>query len=118
MTMDLLDAVEIGGVAMALGACAFLVMTQLKSIKQGARDLEPARRGERLDLYMAIVWSGFLLVQISSILHHVQSDRTFKFTSLSLSAFAAVVFICGGFAARLLLRREMRLYEERRGKHF
>jgi hypothetical protein len=115
--MDLLDVVMIGGVGLAVVACACLVRVQLKSVKQaGGQEvhLEPTRRGERLDLYMAIVWSGFLLVQVTNILHHIQNDGSFRFTSLSLSAFAAVVFVCGGFAARLLLRREMRLYEAKR----
>jgi hypothetical protein len=120
MTMVFLDAVMIGGIGMAVVACACLIRMQLKSLKQaGGHEvhLEPTRRGERLDLYMAIVWSGFLLVQVTSILHHIQSDGSFQFTSLSLVAFAAVVFVCGGFAARLLLRREMRLYEEKRGEY-
>lgn len=115
--MDLLDAVMIAGICLAVGACAFLLTTQLRIAKQaGGQDahLESARRGERLDLYMGAVWSGFLVVQITNIFHHIQLDGTIKLSSLSLAAFAAVVFVCGAFAGRLLLRRQMRLDKEKR----
>lgn len=115
--MDLLDAVMIAGLCLAVGACAFLLTTQLGLAKPtGGQDvhLERARRGEHLDLYMGAVWSGFLVVQATSIFHHVQLGGMIKLSLLSLAAFAADVFICGGFAGRLLLRRELRLAKERR----
>jgi hypothetical protein len=115
--MDLLDVIMIAGICLSVGACAFLIRAQLRSAKRaGAQDihLENARRAERLDLYMGAVWTGFLVVQTTSIFHHVQLDGTFRFSLLSLSAFAAVVLICGGFAGRLLLRREMRLDKSKR----
>src|SRR6185312_17294409 len=112
--MNLLDDVMLAGIGLALGACAFLIAAQLRD-KQASQDpvAANARRARRLDLYMGVVWSGFLLVQISNILHHRQPDGAMTFSSLSLAAFASVVFLCGGFAGRLLLRREMRLDKER-----
>jgi len=115
--MDLLDAVMIGGICLAGGACAFLLATQLGIAKKaGGQDvhLESARRDERLDLYMGAVWSGILVVLATNIFHQIQLGGTFELSLLSLAAFAAVVFICGAFAGRLLLRREMRLDKEKR----
>jgi hypothetical protein len=115
--MDLLDAVMIAGICLAVGGCAFLLATQLGSAKPaGGQDArrESARRGKRLDLYMGVVWSGFLVVQTTNIFHHRQPAGTFELSSLSLAAFTADVLICGGFAGRLLLRREMRLDKEKR----
>lgn len=115
--MDFPDVVMLAGICLSVGACALLVTAQLRTAKQaGAQDvhLESAERSERLDLYMGAVWSGFLVVQATSVFHHVQRDGTIKFSWLALAAFAAVVFICGAFAGRLLLRRDMRSEKKRR----
>jgi hypothetical protein len=53
-------------------------------------------------------------VQATNIFHHMQLGGTIKLSLLSLAAFAADVFICGAYAGRLLLRREMRLEKEKR----
>jgi hypothetical protein len=112
--MDLIDDVMLAGIGLAVGACAFLMAAQLRDKPAGQDPVaENARRARRLDLYMGIVWSGFLVVQISNILHHLEPGGTMKFSWLSLAAFASVVFVCGAFAGRLLLRREMRLDKER-----
>lgn len=108
--MNLLDDAMLAGIGLAVGACAFLIAAQLRDRQAGQDPVaQNARRARRLELYLGIVWSGFLVVQISSILHHLEPDGTMTFSWLSLAAFASVVFICGGFAGRLLLRREMRL---------
>jgi hypothetical protein len=115
-TMHLSDAAMIAGLCLAVGACAFLLATQVWTAQRaGGQDVhfDSAQRGGRLDLYMAAVWSGFLVVQASSVFRHMQPDGTLNLSSLSLAAFAADVFICGGFAGRLLLRREMRLSREK-----
>ena len=115
--MDFLDVVMIAGICLSVGACAFLITAQLRTAKRtGAQDvhLENARRGERLDLYMGAVWAGFLIVQATSVFHHLQLDGTIEFSLLSLAALAAVLFICGAFAGRLLLRREMGLNKKQR----
>ena len=108
--MDLIDLVMLAGIGLALGACAFLIAAQLRDKPAGQDPVAAkARRARRLDVYLAVIWSGFLAVQITNILHHLAPDGTMKLSRLSLTAFAGVVFICGGFAGRLLLRREMRL---------
>jgi hypothetical protein len=48
--------------------------------------LESARRGERLELYVGAVWSGFLVVQATNIFHHIQLGGTIKLSLLSLAA--------------------------------
>jgi hypothetical protein len=63
---------------------------------------------------MGAVWAGFLIVQATSVFHHLQLDGTIEFSLLSLAALAAVLFICGAFAGRLLLRREMGLNKKQR----
>jgi hypothetical protein len=115
--MDMLDAVMIAGICIAVGAGVFLLSTQWQIAKRaGGQDvhLDSTRRGERLDLYMGVVWSGLLLVQVTNVLHHMQHDGTLRLSLLSLAAAAGAVFVCGAFAGRLLLRREMRLGEEKR----
>jgi protein-S-isoprenylcysteine O-methyltransferase Ste14 len=114
--MNLLDTVMIAGICLAVGACGFLLWTQLAAPRQPDPRLENARRAERLDLYMGIVWSGFLLVQATSVFHHMQRDGTIKLPLLAWAGVAACIFICGGFAGRLLLRREMRREKERHGE--
>ena len=98
-------------------ACAVLLGIALKAVKRaGGQDLRllDPHPGGRLDLYMGIVWSGMLLVQASSILRHMQPTGTFNLSWLSLAALVGDVFVCGGYAGRLLLRREMRWYKEKR----
>jgi len=62
---------------------------------------------------MSVVWTGMLLVQASSLLLHLELDGSRKLPQFSLMPTAAVLFICGVFAGRLLLRRELRLAERR-----
>jgi hypothetical protein len=107
----------IAGLCLIVGACAFLVGIALKTVRQaGGQDLRllDPHPGGRLDLYMGAVWSGMLLVQASSVLRHMQPTGTFNLSWLSLAALAGDIFVCGGFAGRLLLRREMRWYKEKR----
>jgi hypothetical protein len=102
---------------LTVGAFAFFLATQLGIAKRAGGQnvhLESARRGERLELYMGAGWSGILVVLATNIFHHIQLDGTINLSLLSLAAFVAVVFICGAFARRLLLRREMRLDKEKR----
>lgn len=101
----------IGGFCLMVGAGAFLVRMWIRVARRTDRqDLQ----GGRLDLYMLCVWSGLLLVQFANILQHVQFDGTYRLSSLTLAATAAVVFVCGICAGRLLLRAELRRYEGRR----
>ena len=115
--MDLLEAVQVAGLAIEVGAAAFLVWILWKTIKQAGgqyrRTADP-RDGWRLDLFMGIVWSGMLLVQLPSIIRHLPPPAAYHLSWLSLSSIAGVMLICGGFAGRLLLRLEMRRYEQKR----
>jgi hypothetical protein len=113
------DAMTIAGLCLIVAACAFLLGITLKTVKQaGGQDLRlvDPHPGGRLDLYMAAVWSGMLLVQASSIVRHMQPAGTFNLSGLSLAALAGELFVCGVFAGRLLLRREIRWYKEKRAE--
>jgi hypothetical protein len=115
--MNFLDAMTGAGLCLIVGACAFLLGITLKTVRQaGGQDLRllDPHPGARLDLYMGIVWSGMLLVQASSVLRHMQPTGTFNLSWLSLTALAGDIFVCGVFAGRLLLRREMRWSKEKR----
>ncbi|HTK80088.1 MAG TPA: hypothetical protein VL286_06565 [Rhizomicrobium sp.] len=108
--MTLPDIVMIVGVCVAVAACVVLAVKQLRSSKEEAS----VRRGARLDSYMAVVWSGFLLVQGSEIINHMRPDGRADLPLLSLAAAGSVAFVCGAFAGRLSLRQEMRLDDEKR----
>jgi hypothetical protein len=115
--MVFVDAMMIGGICVMVGACAFLLGTALRALRRGGgQDLRlmDDHPGARLDLYMAFVWGGMLVVQISNILFHKQPGGAYNLSSLTLAATAGDVFACGVFAGRLLLRREMRWYKEKR----
>lgn len=66
------------------------------------------------DVYLALVWSGILMVQLSNILHQAESGGSFRVTPLMGIGTAAVVFICGAYAGRLMMRLEMRRYNSKR----
>ena len=68
--------------------------------------------GQRLDLFLCLVWSGMFLVQAGNILLHRDSGGIHDISSLTLVATAGTVFVCGAFAGRLLLRLELRRYRE------
>jgi hypothetical protein len=109
--MNVLDTVMIAGLCLSSGACIFLIAVQMRAARQtGATGspLESNGRSERFELYNFAVWSGFLLVQATNVLHHRQPDGMFLLSLLSLGGFAASVFICGAAAGRVALRREMR----------
>ena len=50
----------------------------------------------------------------TKILLHAEPGGTYKLSSLALAATPGNIFVCGVFAGHLLLRREMRWYEEKR----
>jgi hypothetical protein len=64
--------------------------------------------GWRLDLSMCFVWGGILLVQLSNILIHKESGAIHNISAFGWAGTAGDIFICGVFAGRLLLRREMK----------
>lgn len=111
--MDLPNAMLIAGMCVMV-ACAFIVGRSIwTTLRASGQELRRRRdNGLRLDLYLAFVWSGMLLVQASSILRHIEPGGSFNLSSLAVAATIGNIFVCGGFAGRLLLRLEMRRYRE------
>jgi hypothetical protein len=113
--MHFADALLIAGICVIL-ACAFLLGTVLWAAwRSGGQELRRTDdRGRRQDLYLGAVWSGMLLVEASSIFRHIEPGGSYNLSSLTVAATAGEIFVCGVFAGRLLLRREMRWYKEKR----
>lgn len=114
--MDIPDAMLVVAMCVIIG-CAFVagrtIWATIRADRQELRRISDVR-GQRLDLYMGLVWSGMLLVQASSILRHMGPGGSYNLSSLAVGATASNIFVCGVFAGRLLLRREMRLVKEKR----
>ncbi|HEY1506305.1 MAG TPA: hypothetical protein VGF92_18515 [Stellaceae bacterium] len=114
--MDIADVMLIVALSVIIGS-AFIVGKSIRATLRADRQ-ELRRigedRGQRLDLYLGLVWSGMLLVQASSVLRHMGPGGSYDLSSLAAAATAGNIFVCGVFAGRLLLRREMRLAKERR----
>jgi hypothetical protein len=115
--MNFVDALMIGGLCIMVAAGAFLLRTALRAARradeQGFRRMDD-HPGGQLDLYMAFLWSGMLLVQGSNIVLHLQTGSIHNVSLLAWMGTAGDIFICGIFAGRLLLRREMRWHKEKR----
>jgi hypothetical protein len=105
--MNSASAITIAGICVMVIGAAALLFSGLKAKRAGAP------MGTRLDVYMACVWTGMLMVQMSSIVLHWDPVAIYHLSPLTLSATAGNIFVCGVFAGRLLLRREMRLLKER-----
>ena len=112
--MHYTTALTMVGIFGSLAGCAFLVVMELKARRSGGQSYH--QRAARLDWYMSFVWSGMFLVQLSSILLHWEPGAIFHVSPATWVATAGSIFGCGVFAGRLMLRWEMRLYEERRDK--
>jgi hypothetical protein len=109
--MQAWEAMMIAGLCLIVAAAAVLVVTWAKTVRHAGEPafrLGDAQRALRLDLYMAVVWTGMLLVQLSNVLLHVQTGSTHNISRLSWIALAGALFVCGAFTGRLLLRLEMR----------
>jgi hypothetical protein len=105
--MNSASTIIIAGICVMLVGAGALLFAGLRAKRTGAP------MGTRLDVYMACVWTGMLMVQMSSIVLHWEPAAIYHLSPLTLSATAANIFVCGIFAGRLLLRREMRLQKER-----
>jgi hypothetical protein len=110
-----LETLMVAGICVMIGGCAFLLATVLRATKSAGSDFRPMdyHPGGRLDLCMGLVWSGMLLMLASNVFLHSGPGRTYNLSGLTLAATAGNIFVCGIFAGRLLLRREMRRHEER-----
>jgi hypothetical protein len=67
--MDLMISV---GLCLMLGAAAFTAVSGFKRVRGRDASLTDFQRGMRGDICMAILWSGGLLVQLSSLLRHMR----------------------------------------------
>lgn len=105
--MNSASTIIIAGICVMLVGAGALLFTGLRAKRAGAP------MGTRLDVYMAFIWTGMLMVQMSSIVLHWEPVAIYHLSPLTLSATAGNIFVCGIFAGRLLLRREMRLQKER-----
>ena len=54
------------------------------------------------------LWFGIALVLVSQLVHQVQRDEAANRLTLSMASSAAIIFICGMFAGRLMLRAQQR----------
>lgn len=106
--MDFLQSMISVGLCLMLGAAAFIAISGFKRVRGEDANISDFQRGMRGDICMTVLWSGGLLVQLSSLLRHMPPPVTYNLSWLSLAGFASMVFICGAFTGRLLLRLEMR----------
>jgi len=107
--VHLVDTMMTAGLCLIVGAAVFLVAAGLKAGRTSNRGSTGDSPRGRLDLFMFVFWCGMLLVQVSSILFHALPGGIYQLSPLTLAATGGVVFVCGVFTGRLLLRREMRL---------
>lgn len=105
--MRLVETMMTVGLCMIIGAAAFILAAGIRARLAG-EPLKEESPGQRLDAYMLLVWSGMLLVQVSNILLHWDTGSLSHVSTIGWASTAADFFICGCFAGRLLLRREMR----------
>jgi uncharacterized membrane-anchored protein YhcB (DUF1043 family) len=115
--MTFLEVMGTAGLCLTVVAGAFIVRAGLKAAKQRAeqyRQLPEVYPGMMVDAYMVLLWSGTLMTQVSNILLHVESGGIYRVVPLMWIGTASVLFMCGLFAGRLLMRLEMRAYKAKR----
>jgi hypothetical protein len=115
--MSLVQGVLIAGVCLTVVAGALLIPAGLKAAKQRRehyRQLPEEYPGLTGEVYMALVWSGLLMVQISNILLHAEPGGNYRVVPLMWVGTAAAVFICGLYVGRFMIRLEMRAYRAKR----
>ena len=111
--MDFLEATQIAGLCLSVGAALFLAYVWSNRIRhpEQYRRSRDFHNGWRLDTFLGVVWSGMLLVQVPTILRHLPPPTTYHLSWLSFAATASIIFICGCLAGRLLLRLEIHRYQ-------
>jgi hypothetical protein len=115
--VNLIDTTMMGGLVLILGACALMVgiaLWEKRTGKKGPAATTDEHPGARLDLYLCLVWSGMALVQVSNIALHIQEGAIQNVSRLGWVGTGGTIFACGVFLGRLLLRREIRWYKNKR----
>jgi len=105
--MDYLEMMMIAGLCLMGLAAAFIFRAIFKTAKLRREGQRYSPPGARLDLYLGALWSGLLLVQLSSLVRHMEPPGPHNLSWLSLTGFASIVFLCGAYAGRLSLRMEI-----------
>jgi hypothetical protein len=115
--MMLAQDLLIAGVCLVVVAAALAIPAGLRAAKQRAehyRQLPEEYPGLMGDVFGALIWSGMLMIELSSILLHAEPGGIYRVVPLMWVGTAAAVFICGLFAGRLMMRWEMRAYKAKR----
>lgn len=112
--MDLPNVLLDAGLCVMVVCVLILGRALWTGLRASGQELLLRRRdnGLRLDLYLGLVWSGMLLVQVGNILLHTDSGGLHNVSSLALLGTASTIFVCGACAGRLLLRLEMRRHKK------
>lgn len=111
--MNLVDATLIGSISMMVVAGVFLLRTKFRGAGGRGRRPTDGYLSWELDLWMALFWMGMLLMQLSQIWLHWDPIWIYHLSPLTFAATACALFACGVFAGRLLLRLEIRRYQEK-----
>lgn len=115
--MTLAEDIMMAGIGLMLAAGALLIPVALSAAKHRAehyRQLPEEYPGLMGDVYLALVWGGMLILQISNILLHAEPGGIYRVVPLTWVGTAAAVFICGLYGGRLMMRLEMRAYRAKR----
>lgn len=96
-------------VAGVLLSCRQYLLSARSLRKSGDRAPDRYIDGVRHDLYQGAVWLGVALILVSQIAQQLERGAPVQEMALSLAAGAGMVFICGLYAGRLMLRRQLRL---------
>ena len=76
---------------------------------QGDRAPDQYTNAIRQDSYQGTLWLGVALMVVSQVVQQMERGAPADELAFSLVAAAAMVFICGLYAGRLMLRRQWRL---------
>ena len=106
--MDFLEGTLTAGLFLVVISAVLIVVAVLRVAKQTRASGHRAQIGERQDIYLGVLWTGLLLMQLSSLIRQMESPNPHSLSLLSVAGFASAVFLCGGFAGRLTLRMELR----------
>ena len=103
----------IAGICICLAGLAFglrLRRRMVRHIRQYKVSAVGAARiyGAGLDWCQLALWFGIALVLVSQLVQQVQRGEAANRLTLSMASSAAMIFVCGMFAGRLMLRAQQR----------